>query len=447
MSSAVVRRIRHPDKKSRTIQAVLYAWLAIPVFYAGVSWPGTMSQVAIESRNGESIGLINRQPTGQWLEYPAIGSAHYYTMDFLESDYGWAFGNALPAVWDGEAWIEWAAGDDLAGYVISARILSRTDGWAVGHEGRIFHWNGEDWATIQAPTESEDVLYDVDFVSPTLGWAVGARQGVNPAEGLLLRWNGREWSHEAAFPNDPLLAIDMFSETEGWIAGSTTAMFHWNGANWESHNNAALYGSLFTSIAVVAESEAWMVGNIVSDNSGTIWKWDGQQWFEFARTVFGLYSVSMSSRDWGWAVGGNGRNARGGNLILHWNGRTWEEQQSPVAVPLVSVWALGERDGWILGGGPNVRVSSEYHGVVLRYQSVTSSSTSPPPNPTLSSSIPSTRTPESTRVSTAIPSTTATATRPSANPIQQPVSNWIGPVALITIIMLGLAVLFLRRRR
>jgi ligand-binding sensor domain-containing protein len=51
------------------------------------------------------------------------------------------------------------------------QILSKTDGWAVGQAGAIFHWDGQAWTAVPSP--GTRTLRAVVMVTPDEGWAVG----------------------------------------------------------------------------------------------------------------------------------------------------------------------------------------------------------------------------------------------------------------------------------
>ena len=57
---------------------------------------------------------------------------------------------------------------------------------------------------------------------------------------------------------------------------------------------------------------------------------------------FSLNSVSMTSKQNGWAVGQNGS-------ILHWDGNHWSITQSPTTLNLNAVQFLSANDGWAAG--------------------------------------------------------------------------------------------------
>jgi hypothetical protein len=51
------------------------------------------------------------------------------------------------------------------------QILSKTDGWAVGQAGAIFHWDGQAWTAVPSP--GTRTLQAIVMVTPDEGWAVG----------------------------------------------------------------------------------------------------------------------------------------------------------------------------------------------------------------------------------------------------------------------------------
>jgi hypothetical protein len=51
-------------------------------------------------------------------------------------------------------------------------MISSSDGWAVGSDGVIIHWNGTNWTNMKSPTSV--CLSSVDMISSTEGWILGA---------------------------------------------------------------------------------------------------------------------------------------------------------------------------------------------------------------------------------------------------------------------------------
>ncbi len=127
------------------------------------------------------------------------------------------------------------------------------------------HWNGIGWITVPSPNPGgvtsaydQNALNGVSADSPTDAWAVGTYTTPSTAgksdfleNGLLLHWNGVNWT-QTAFPNPcttpggpqcGLSAVSAISPTDAWAVGDemTNApsfntgvplILHWNGISW-----------------------------------------------------------------------------------------------------------------------------------------------------------------------------------------------------------------------
>ena len=71
-------------------------------------------------------------------------------------------------------------------------MVSASDGWAVGMAGTIIRSNGTDWNNVTSPTTQH--LYSVFMVSASDRWAVGYRYTIPPTGGMIIHWDGNDWS-------------------------------------------------------------------------------------------------------------------------------------------------------------------------------------------------------------------------------------------------------------
>jgi photosystem II stability/assembly factor-like uncharacterized protein len=388
---------------------------------------------------------------GMWEPVTMPRGSVYRTASFSSPDEGWAFGGYDPAYWNGQAWVERQSLPELR-LVTSVKFLSADNGWAVGDRSVILHWDGERWTRVTAPTMEDDILEGVGFASPDLGWAVGVADFGQPGadHDLMLEWNGTEWIRLEDLPASWISAIDVLSATEGWAVGPPTELLHWNGQQWGLHEINAPKILEFYSVAVVSPNDAWMVGE-TETNEGAIWHWDGHQWAEFQRTRLPLFSVSMVSSDFGWAVGGNGlwQKVENGSLLMHWNGQTWTEYPISTTVPLRYVWAPSTTDGWIFGGGPTDVIHGEYPGVAFRYRILTVTPTASATPSILPSDTPvATQTVAAAGDLSATPRVVATSTPLPPELNSETLQNalpWIAVVGML--ILLGSIALVVYRRR
>jgi hypothetical protein len=320
---------------------------------------------------------ISKQVTpeviGHWEQVEVPATHTLFAVDFWGEDIGWAGGiNGDLIRWDGTAWTMYSSPATVG--LTTLKLISPTEGWAAGFDGTILHWDGREWSLIESPTDGH--LYGMSFVSPENGWAVGGKsEDIAVVNRVMLHWDGKQWNSYSGPIGTPvnwsLVSIDMISTADGWAVGAQY-IYRWDGNVWTEYPNN--FDADYYSVVAIDENDAWIVGKTYTSNEGIILHWDGKNWSIAYQAELGLYAIAMVNQDFGWAVGGNYENAKGGGLILHWNGKSWQKVVSPTSLPLKSVWADSETDGWILAGGDGVNSGSE--GAVLRFVSASGNETS-----------------------------------------------------------------------
>lgn len=271
--------------------------------------------------------------------------------------------------------------------------VPHSDGlWAVGQQCSttgdgciagttyVTEWNGSNWSRTAAPSPSgsDDALTGVSASSATNAWAVGSYAG-SSYKNLLLHWNGRTWGQVSA-PNledNVLHAVSTLSAGAAWAAGTyslnstdQTLMLAWNGEKWSrvatpdpSAGDNELYG-----VSAISPTNAWSVGYELdmstSQYHSLVLHWNGSTWQQVespAATGLGqLMGVAASSANSVWAVGYvyNGNTLSYAPLLLHWNGTTWTRMT--LGVPkfnmedLLGVAAASPSNAWAVGTGPCV---------------------------------------------------------------------------------------------
>ncbi|MBV8733533.1 MAG: hypothetical protein JO342_12220 [Solirubrobacterales bacterium] len=223
------------------------------------------------------------------------------------------------------------------------------------------HWNGRKWATVAAPNPSgtasgeENVLYGVFCTSRRHCLAVGDGRGSAGAyvnEALL--WNGRKWAKlrppqpggTSAHGYSYLEGIYCLSASDCWAAGGYYDPTHqylnealkWNGRKWRQvptpDPGFGWGGSELNSVACVARSDCWAVGNYYSRKGvrNETLRWNGKRWSQMPTSQPGgrgarthtLYGISCRSRSDCWAVGYLfNRTGAPRDEVLRWDGRRW----------------------------------------------------------------------------------------------------------------------------
>lgn len=193
--------------------------------------------------------------------------------------------------WNGTAWSaanspNTGAGDNV---LTSVTAVAANDVWAVGTYNNgtadrtlALHWNGSTWSTVSTPnangSTSDNRLMSVTAVAANDVWAVGRYYDIALGKDhtLILHWNGTAWSiatsQNASASNNVLNGVEKVSSNNVWAVGNyydlnvsayRTLIEHWNGTAWSvivSPNTGTSFNDLY-SVAVVAPSDVWAVGN------------------------------------------------------------------------------------------------------------------------------------------------------------------------------------------
>jgi len=265
----------------------------------------------------------------------------------------------------------------FGGQLAAVSAVSPRRAWAVGDAldkygdpvAAILTWNGRTWrqtpvaalASGPAAPPSDSPLAAVAATSASNAWAVGSGPGPNPANPLILRWNGHRWT-PAKLPALPfcggnfcnLTGVAATSSSNAWAVGvdlapdqveSTSMPFilHWNGRAWKNVPCPACkpFDGLSGLNAVVASRGlAWAVGwaqplkpgGSAGPGQVVILKWNGHVWKRMkvsgrpADTSPVLSGVAAPSGKLAWAVGGPAGHPSAGNssaLLFTWNGKVW----------------------------------------------------------------------------------------------------------------------------
>lgn len=254
---------------------------------------------------------------------------------------------------------------DTGLYGDEIEIVSAVDGWVLrpdrGNDGQswglghLYRWNGSQWSPFGNLAHSQAVrlLGDIAMISANDGWvALGPFVSDESSESTIYRWNGNTWTLHttitepatASWPGGiALSAIDMLSQSDGWVVGEFdrgSRFYHWDGISWRRDKTLMdVYAA--SDIEMVDADYGWAVG-------GDIAHWNGDQWMPVEAPPIGwLYDVSALSQTDAWAVGDNSSYNDG--LILHWNGTSWTEVSNPAEDLIRAIDMTSANDGWAVG--------------------------------------------------------------------------------------------------
>jgi hypothetical protein len=247
-------------------------------------------------------------------------------------------------------------------------MASPSRGWASGFtlasqnapfEPLLAAWNGHRWNTVRVRLGAGVAgrLDGLAAASPGNAWAVGtAYPGADPAQPLILHWNGRRWARSPAaavpgFGYVTLLGVAVHGAADAWAVGEAQSatteelrpvIEHWNGRRWRLAANPKVPPmTALSSVTVAADGEAWAAGTPFTDTGrAVILHWTRHAWVTSATPRTGgavlMNGVTAVSPGNVWAVGSD--SAAGGPFLpyaLHWNGRRWA---------VVTVAHPGEKD-------------------------------------------------------------------------------------------------------
>jgi len=248
------------------------------------------------------------------------------------------------------------------GVLNDVAAISARSAWAVGRTGvcrpatLIAHWNGRAWKLMRAPVSARaGWLNSVAVTSAHNAWAVGFSGTLNVQRPLILRWNGKVWTHVARLTGGGLLSgVAATSAHNAWAVGSTgsgkTLILRWNGKTWKRLPKPSLSNDFLAGVAATSARNAWAVGE-TGGGKTLILHWNGTSWARVPSPSLAgdnfLAGVAASSPRNAWAVG---ETIGGKAEILHWTGMSWTEVASPVSgAQLAQVTAMSAGSAWAVG--------------------------------------------------------------------------------------------------
>ncbi|MGD6935126.1 MAG: hypothetical protein ACQCN5_13070 [Candidatus Bathyarchaeia archaeon] len=189
--------------------------------------------------------------------------------------------------------------------------LLNSKAWAVGDNGTIISWDGTKWSSVVSPTTTN--LYAIVMISENAGLAVGG----NSTSGIILQYKDGTWSvMSTSSPiNGALYGVTAGSNgSPAWAVGANGLILNWNGAQWTQQTSPTT--KTLRSVAMVHDSNnVWAVGD-----NGTIIQYNGSNWVTVTSpTASNLKSIVMLNSTSGWAVGGTGNTG----VIINMNASTW----------------------------------------------------------------------------------------------------------------------------
>ncbi|GAA4408714.1 hypothetical protein GCM10023168_26490 [Fodinibacter luteus] len=268
--------------------------------------------------------------------------------------------------------------------------IAGDDVWAVGWRGlfqshtehtHITHGDGASWHPVESPDFGDGShLSGVAAWGPDDALAVGARSshslpaggpvGLSPValwEALGVLWDGARWSAVPGPGRGTLHDVCAVGPGSYWAvgsrvhperAGNVPLVALYTGGAWQQVGAAGV-GPLF-DVAATGPDDVWAVGQDQDPGhagGALVLHHDGRDWEQVETGVTGqawLSGVACARRDDVWAVGTRQReDGAFGPLILHFDGTAWAAVEPPAtAAPqgLSAVAALPGGGAWAAGG-------------------------------------------------------------------------------------------------
>lgn len=242
---------------------------------------------------------------------------------------------------------------------------SATDGWAVAsnfNRGSVlFHFTDGKWQEAQqAPSDN---LGSIQALSETSAWAYSGTTyyGQIPS---VYHFDGTQWTQQTLSgitEQSRLVAVQMASDSLGWAIASASGdyanpnytVFQYAGNNtWTIHStlNAGNLGDI-SGMAMVSSTEGWAFGSRAIDGPSSVtagkpvpqalYHYSNGKWqtapMSLSGTFVTLQKIVMRSAHDGWIIAQD-QNQRPGvtasgiqkhTILLHYDGSTWTEAQTP----------------------------------------------------------------------------------------------------------------------
>jgi photosystem II stability/assembly factor-like uncharacterized protein len=233
-------------------------------------------------------------------------------------------------------------------------------GWAVGTadaEGRGTLIYGEikpksgsspktytyEWTNLTASfmdLPEVEFLSDVQLLSPSQGWAVGGLDGVR---GVILYWDGKEWSTFQEVGDQILLAVHMVDENDGWIVGRGGVIYHYDGSSWSQVPSPTT--ERLMDVGFKSKDDGWAVGF-----NGTLLHFQNGEWMVFddlRSDPYDYHGVDFRSGR-GWVMGHQFEKSIGGHIAEYEEG-LWLPVTMPTDNRINDVAINSVNDAWAVG--------------------------------------------------------------------------------------------------
>jgi photosystem II stability/assembly factor-like uncharacterized protein len=250
-------------------------------------------------------------------------------------------------------WAVGVADETLRGTLVRGTISP--SGLVDGHQTYSYSYENVTSEFSDPSFPEVDSYYGVQLLSPTNGWAVGGKEGVR---GLILHWDGTDWSVILETPNFPFYGLHMNSATDGWAVGNGGVIYHYNGTAWSPVDSPT--EKILTDVDFAPDGEGWIVGY-----DGTLLKYLNGTWTVFTdlRTDrFDFRGIDFTSGH-GWIVGLHFSKGIGGQILEYYDD-LWLSVTPPTDNRLNEVFVVNDNDAWAVG------VADDMGGTIIHWDGI-----------------------------------------------------------------------------
>ena len=336
--------------------------------------------------SGTMLRTINGGST--WVSEVSSTTENLLTVHFLTTSDGWALGANGEAIhWDG---VEWSLDNSTVNQDMNTVFMvSTNDVWGAGELSTFIHffpsfflggtytssvidsgdpsviWSFLNWTEDITPAGT-DITIDTRTGTgtvPDVSWSGFVGAHTNPIGEVINSPDVRYLQYQVTFAtndpentpelnditlhyNDPttqnLFAVDMVATTSGFVSGSNSSVFSYNGVAWQEKISGG--GVDYNDVFFIDTSEGWAVGD-----SGTIRKTSngGNSFTTQTSGITGnIEAVYFIDANNGWVAGVSG-------VVLNTTdgGSNWVAQSSTTTTPadLDSIFFVDTSNGWAAG--------------------------------------------------------------------------------------------------
>lgn len=250
------------------------------------------------------------------------------------------------------------------------KLVSDTEGWAVGAGGTVLHFVRGQWYNLTQqlhPVTQGATLYSIDMISPQEGWAVG--------DNIVMYFRNGRWTRVQTPTPGTFRSVDMLMPGVGWIvgenAGTSVALTLRGNMGWQPMVTGI--DDRLNGVSVVGPNHVWAVGDSGHLSRAGIYQFNGMTWEKVRFTnnlidwkrptgKYSMKAIKMVNSSQGWAVGtydpllSSVRGKRGAIFKYDAINDIWTEVELHEdtddryeQVTYNAVGMMNPNEGWILG--------------------------------------------------------------------------------------------------